>query len=265
MDLRRLARGTVDWDRLEAVASELADRYDREAVHVAFLDTDNWLSIPLVVDDEWFVKVVTPQNSLVHALFTGARNLGAVTAGTENFFQHFGTPYEMAEHDLEATRRMRAAGVDAPAPVEAFEVEGLGVLVLEYLPDSRSLEELDDDAVAEHLPAVFASLATMHEEGLAHGDLQGENVLVQDGRPHFIDATKVSEASHDAARSYDVACALAAFAPRVGAAEAVAAAREEYTDEELVAAREFLHFVALRPDHDFDVQRVKGEVESAAG
>jgi tRNA A-37 threonylcarbamoyl transferase component Bud32 len=265
MVIQRFVRGNVEWPRLETVVRELMDRYDRESAHVRFLDADNWLSTPLVVDGEFFVKVMTRQNSLVHAVFTTGRNLGAFSAGTEGFFEHFGTPYEMAEHDLEATRRMRAAGVDAPAPVEAFEVEGLGVLVLEYLPDSRSLEELDDDAVAEHLPAVFASLATMHEEGLAHGDLQGENVLVQDGRPHFIDATKVSEASHDAARSYDVACALAAFAPRVGAAEAVAAAREEYTDEELVAAREFLHFVALRPDHDFDVQRVKGEVESAAG
>lgn len=68
MDLRRLARGTVEWDRLEAVARELADRYDREVVRVEFLEADNWLSIPLVVNDEWFVKVVTQQNSVVHAL-----------------------------------------------------------------------------------------------------------------------------------------------------------------------------------------------------
>jgi len=265
MDLRRLARGTVDWDRLEAVAMELAERYDREAVHVAFLDADNWLSIPLVVNDEWFVKVVTPQNSLVHALFTGARNLGAITTGTENFFEHFGTPLEMAQHDLEATRRMQEVGVSAPAPVEAFEVDGMGVLVLEFLPETRPLGDLDDEAFAAHVPGVFADLATMHANGLAHGDLQGENVLVQGEAIFFIDATKVNEGGHDAARSYDLACALAAFAPRIGAAEAVAAAREHYSDGDLVAARDFLDFVALRPDHDFDVQRVKGEIEAAAG
>jgi RIO-like serine/threonine protein kinase len=264
MDLRRLARGTVEWERLETVAAEIARRYDREAVRVEFLEADNWLSIPLVVDDEWFVKVVTQQNSLVHALFTGARNLGAVTSGTENFFEHFGTPLEMAEHDLEATRRMREVGVDAPEPVEAFEVDGLGVLVLEYLPDSTPLDDLDDEAVAVHVPTVFGALATMHDNALAHGDLQGENVLVYEGRPHFIDATKIDERSTDAARSYDIACALAAFAPRVGAAETVDAALEHYPVEDLVAARDFLDFVALRPDHDFDVQRVKGEVEAAA-
>jgi tRNA A-37 threonylcarbamoyl transferase component Bud32 len=264
MDLRRLARGTVEWDRLEAVAREIADRYGRESVRVAFLDADNWLSTPMVVDDEWFVKVVTQQNSLVHALFTGARNLGAVTAGTENFFEHFETPLEMAEHDLAATARMREVGVDAPSPVEAFEVDGLGVLVLEYLPDSRPLDELDDAAVTEHVPAVFAALATVHENGLAHGDLQRENVLVQDGRPHFIDATKVSARGLDAARSYDLACALAAFAPRIGASDVVAAALEQYSAEDIVAARDFLDVVALRPDHTFDVQLVKGEIEAAA-
>jgi len=264
MNIRRLVRGTVEWDRIEAVARELAERYDREAVRVEFLEADNWLSTPMVVDDEWFVKVVTPQNSLVHALFTGARNLGAVTAGTENFFEHFGTPVEMAEHDLAATRRMREVGVDAPAPVEAFEVDGLGVLVLEYLPASTPLDDLDDAAVADHVPAVFDALATLHEHGLAHGDLQGENVLVGDGRPQFIDATKVSDGGIDAARSYDLACAMAAFAPRIGATAAVSAALEHYSEAELVAARELLDFVALRPDHDFDVQRVKGEIEAAA-
>lgn len=263
MDIRQFARGSVDWDRLEAVVREVAARYGRDGVRVEFLDADNWLSIPFVVDDEWFVKVITPQNTWVHALFTGARNLGAVTAGTENFFEHFGTPLEMAEHDLEATREMRSVGIDAPEPLEAFGVDDLGVLVLEYLPGARSLEDLDDEAIAAHVPEVFAALATMHDHGLAHGDLQGENVLVQDGTIHFVDATKVSERGHDAARSYDLACALAAFSPRIGAGEVVAAAREHYSDEDLVAARDFLDFVALRPDHDFDAQLVKGKIEDA--
>lgn len=264
MSIRRLVRGTIEWDRLESVFEELARRYDRPTLRVEFLDADNWLSTPAVVDDQWFVKIVTDQNSLVHAFFTGARNLGAFSSGTEGFFEHFDDPVEMCEHELEATERMRDIGLDVPAPVEAFEVEGMGVLVMEYLPDFRTLDDLSQSSVERLAPDVFSALSVMHDNRLAHGDLRGENVLVQDGTVYFIDATSVREDGIDQARSYDLACALAALEPRIGARAAVEAAAGEYSPGELLAAREFLDFVNIRPDHDFDAVGVKGEIEKLA-
>lgn len=264
MGLRRLIRGTVDWPRLELVAREIADRYDRERVRVEFLESENWLSTPLVVDEEWFVKVVSGQNTLVHTVFTGARNLGAVSAGREGFFERFDTPYAMAEHELEATRRMRAVGVNAPKPVEAFEVDGLGVLVLEYLPSFRTLEEVSDEELEAVAGDLFAALRTVHDEGLAHGDLRAENVLLQHGDLYFIDATNVRAEGRAGARSYDLASALSVLAPRIGVRTAVAAASEHYTDEELIGARDFLHVVSVRPDYDVDTATLAGEIERAA-
>jgi hypothetical protein len=98
--VRRFFRGTIQWDRLEEVAHEIARRYDEPVVRVEFLEADNWLSVPVVVNGEWFVKVISEQNSVVHALITGARNLGAFSAGTEGFFEHVGTPLQMAEREL---------------------------------------------------------------------------------------------------------------------------------------------------------------------
>jgi tRNA A-37 threonylcarbamoyl transferase component Bud32 len=262
--IRELVRGTVDWTRLEAVARAVADRNDREYVRVSFLDADNWLSTPMVVDDEWFVKVVTPRNSAVHALFTAGRNLGAFTSGTEGFFDHVGTPLALAERELEAASRMHAIGLNVPQPVEAFEVDGLGVLVLEYLPDFRTFDDLDDAEARERVHDVFALLARMHDEGIAHGDLRGENLLVKDDDVYVIDATTVRADGFAGARAYDLACALAEFEPRIGARAAVAAATESYSIEAVLAAREFLDFVALRPDHDFDANALKGEIEKAA-
>ncbi|SFR44044.1 RIO1 family regulatory kinase/ATPase domain-containing protein [Halogeometricum limi] len=264
MEFRRLVRGRVDWPRLEAVVRELRERYGREELHVRFLDADNWLSTPMVVDDEWFVKVISKQNSLVHALFTTGRNLGAFSSGTEGFFEHFGTPMEMAEHELEATRRMRDIGLNAPEPVEAFEVEGLGVLVLEYLPHFRSLDTLDRESEVRLAPVVFSALRTMHDHGLAHGDLRAENVLIVDDDVYFIDATNVSDEGAADSKSYDVACALAAMEPLIGPKATVDAALDSYTPVELLAAFEFLDFVNIRPDHDFDAAALKGVIEQRA-
>ncbi|GAB3698147.1 BUD32 family EKC/KEOPS complex subunit [Halorubrum pallidum] len=264
MELRQLVRGRVDWPDIERVVSELADRYDRDEMRVRFLDADNWLSTPMVVDDDLFVKVITRQNTLVHTLFTTGRNLGAFSAGTEGFFERHETPYEMARHELDATRKVRELGVNAPEPVEAFSVGDLGVLVLEYLPDFRPLDDLDRDAVAALAPSLFETLRTVHDAGLAHGDLRAENVLVCDGDLYVIDATNVSGDGRESARSYDLASALAALEPLVGAPAAVDAALASYSTAELLAARRFLDFVAIRPDHDFDAAALNGELEKRA-
>jgi hypothetical protein len=264
MAFRRFLRGRVPWETLEGVVAEVARRYDQPGVRVEFLEADNWLSTPMVVDDEWFVKVVTEQNSVVHALLTAGRNLGAFSSGREGFFEHFGTPYEMAEHELEATRKMRDIGVNAPEPVEAFEYDGVGVLVLEYLPEFQTLEELDPDVVAEHAPTVFDFLCRMHDAGLAHGDFRGENVLVSGGDLYFIDATNVRDEAIEDARSYDLACALGALEPLVGARVAVPAAASHYDSAALLSAEEFLDFVNIRPDHDFDAAALRGEIEKIA-
>lgn len=264
MELRRLVRGSIDWPRLEAVAREIADRYDLEEVRIEFLEADNWLSTPFVVNDRFFVKVISRQNSMVHALFTSARNLGAFSRGTEGFFEHFDGPVEMAAHELEATKRIREIGLNAPEPIESFEVDGLGVLVMEYLPAFRTLNDLTVTEVEQFAPDVFEALATMHRHALAHGDLRGENVLVYENEVYFIDATNVREDGIDGAKAYDLACALAALSALATPRVAVAAAAEYYSPEDLLAAREFVDFVNMRPDHDFDATAVKGEIEKRA-
>ena len=268
--IRRFVRGRVSWERLETVARELADRYDREKAHVRFLETDNLLSTPFVFDEEYFVKVVTGQNSVMHAVFTAGRNLGAMSAGAERPFEHFGSPYQMAAHELEATERIRAAGVNAPEPIETLEIDGLGVLVMEYLDGFEPLSTLSAERASAVLPAVFAALATLHDAGLAHGDVHAENVLVVDGEIYFIDATSVREPDPETAaasdprreaREYDVASALAAVTPLVGAREAVETARQQYSDDDLRGAREYLSVIDVRPDHDFDATALRAELE----
>ncbi|WP_290817681.1 RIO1 family regulatory kinase/ATPase [Halovivax sp.] len=264
MDIRQLARGTVAWVRLERVVLTLVRRYDLDVARVEFLDADNWLSTPCVVDDEWFVKIVSTQNARVHSLLTAGRNVGAFTSGSGGFFDRFETPLEMVEHEYEATLRMREIGCNAPRPVEAFEVNGLGVLVLEYLPAFETLDELPEDRVRALAPKLYEMLGLLHEHGLAHGDLRAENILLCDGELYFIDATRVQEERRRETRGYDLACAMAVLEPRIGARDAVRAAAERYPTEDLLSAREFLDFVRLRPDHDFDSTQLRSEVEKAA-
>lgn len=261
--LRRLLGGRIAWPRLEAVARAVLERYDEPAGRVEFLEADNWLSTPMVIEDRYFVKAISEQHSLLHAVLTTGRNLGAFNSGTAGFFEHFGTPLQMAEHELAAAREMDAAGLNVPEPLEAFEVDGLGVLVLEYVPAFRALDALERRRVRDLAPELYGALDRMHAAGLAHGDLRGENVLVSNGDLYFIDATKV-RTDIDEARGYDLACALAVLAPLLGSRETVALAAVTFSVETLLVARDFLDFVTMRPDHDFDAGALKAEIERLA-
>jgi tRNA A-37 threonylcarbamoyl transferase component Bud32 len=264
MALRRLLRGTASETELEAVGREAADRQDTTFESVRPLEADNWLSTPAVLNESLFLKLISTQNTVVHGLLTTGRNLGAFSSGNEAFFKRFSTPLEMAVHELEATRAMRSLGVNAPEPLEAFEHDGYGVLVLEFLPAFETLDDLGRGTAERVAPTLFDALARLHRAGLAHGDLRSENVLVTDDDLYFVDATKVSEAAVEDARAYDVACALAALEPLVGATAAVAAASDVYPDTVLRDAVEYMGFVNLRPDHTFGALTLRGEIEKTA-
>lgn len=267
MAFRQIIKGTIDWDRLQDVIHEFARRNELDEVRVEFLDADNWLSTPCVINDRWFVKIISEQHLLVHTLLTVGRNLGAVSSGRPGFFEHVNSPIEMAEMELAATQRMRTNGVNAPEPIEAFEHDGLAVLVVEYLPAFQTLSGLDGSTVERFAPELFTSLARMHEMDLAHGDLRGENVLITDEELYLIDATRIQTdhgTARNAARAYDLACALAVLEPHVGARTALSAARSQYPITDLLAARELLDFVSMRPDHSFDAASLKGEIERIA-
>jgi tRNA A-37 threonylcarbamoyl transferase component Bud32 len=264
MAFRRLLKGTIEWDRLESVMREVARRYDEDELRVEFLAADNWLSIPCAVNERWFVKVISEQHILVHTLITTGRNLGAFSSGRVGFFEHIGTPFELAQQEFEATQTMHDTGIYVPEPVEAFEHDGLGVLVVEYLPNFRTLSQLDPVSVERFAPDLFASLVRMHDAGIAHGDLRAENVLIADDTLYLIDATNVRDGSITEARAYDLACGLASLEPHIGARAAIKAGSKSYTVNDFLAAREFLDFINMRPDHAFDAASVKGEIEKNA-
>jgi tRNA A-37 threonylcarbamoyl transferase component Bud32 len=263
MPIRQLVRGRVDPTTLDRVAAEVGARYGLPGATVEPLEANNWLSTPGVIEDELFVKVITPQNALVHALLTAGRNIGVFSSGVAGFFERFDTPIQMAEHELAATQRMYEAGLNVPEPIEAFEFEGLGVLVLAYGPEVESLDARSEAEVAALAPDLFDILGEMHAAGIVHGDLRSENVLVADGDLYVIDATKVRKSAIEDARGYDLACALAAIESLTDANTAVEAALATVDRRALLAAEDFLDFVGIRPDHDFDAVAVKAEIEKA--
>ena len=262
MSFRSIVRGdsTVD---VKDVKQVLRDECGFDDVDISPVDGDNWLSVPLVVNDEFFLKVVTVQNAWTHSLFTTARNLGARVSGNGPFFETFGSPVEMARHEFESARRMREAGVRAPEPVDVIEGDREAFLLFEYLDGFETLS--DSELEAETVREVFRMLRRLHDDGLAHGDLSLENVLVVDGDVYFIDSTGVAEDGHDDAVAYDLACALGALSSRLSPSVVVDLASEFFDAGDLRHALDFVTVARLRPgiEESFSLLELRKAVAEA--
>lgn len=265
MSFKSFVRGDSSVD-VNDIKSVLRNECGFDEVEISPLNGENWLSVPLVVNDDLFVKVVTPQNALTHSFFTTFRNLGVRFSGNGPFFETYDSPAEMARHEFESALRMREVGVRAPRPIDVVEAGEDALLLFEYLEGFEPLSEakIDNDRMRE----VFGMLRRLHENGLAHGDFSLENVLVVHDDAYFIDSTNVTEEGHDDAVAYDLACALGAFSSRVDPSDVAAAASEQFGDEDLLHALDFLVVARLRPGigDAFALLELRGAVqETVAG
>jgi len=260
MSFRSFVRGDSSVD-LDGVREVLSEECGISEVELSTLDGDNWLSVPLVANDEFFVKVLTSQNTLTHSVFTTMRNLGIRFSGKGPFFETYDSPIEMARHEFEAAERMREIGVPTPRPVDVVEADGQALILFEYLEGFETLSEvsIDDETLRE----VFCLLRRLHDNGLAHGDFSLENVLIVDGEVYFIDSTMISEEGHDDAVAYDLACALGAISSRVSPTDVVEAASESFDGSDLRHATDFLVVARLRPgiEDGFSVREIRTAVE----
>jgi tRNA A-37 threonylcarbamoyl transferase component Bud32 len=260
MSFRSFVRGDSSVD-LEAVEEALRNACCIDDVEISTLDGENWLSVPLVVNDEFFVKVLTSQNTLTHSFFTTMRNLGVRVSGKGPFFETYDSPADMARHEFDAAERMREIGVSTPRPIDVVEADERALILFEYLEGFKTLSEVEIDY--ETMRDVFGLLRRLHDNGLAHGDFSLENVLVVEDEIYFIDSTSISEDGHDDAVAYDLACALGAFSSRAPPEEVVEAASKFFDADDLRHATDFLVVVRLRPgiEDGFSILEIRRAVE----
>lgn len=244
MSFRSFVRGENSID-IDEIKEGLREHYKLDSIEIEVLKADNWLSVPLVVNREYFVKVISPQNTLTHAFFTSMRNIGVTMSGNGPFFETFESPYEMAKHEIDVTRSIRELGIHAPRPIEVIEVGENALVVFEYISDYKTLDETE--LTLDLIHKIFRNLRHLHENGFAHGDFSLENVLVVDDEIYFIDSTKIKPEGRKDAVAYDLACALGALAWHIGEKEVVGIASEYYSPDELGHAVDFLILARFRP------------------
>jgi undecaprenyl-diphosphatase len=137
----------------------------------------------------------------------------------------FASALHEVEHEAAMALLAAAHGVRVPAVLllRAFG-NGAGLLVQRRVP-GRPLADLGGQVGDELLRELWGQVGRLHAAGIAHGELDAGNVVVDDdGQPWLVDFGSASVGG-ERQRARDVADLLAALGPLVGPERAAAAAR----------------------------------------
>jgi glycosyltransferase 2 family protein len=149
-----------------------------------------------------------------------------------------GPPLQQVEREAYLGLLAGAAGVRTPRVVLAGPYgNGSGVLVQRMIP-GRSLEAAGPEDVGDAtLAAAWREVATLHQAGIAHGDLGRHSVVVdEDGRPWLVDFDHATAVAPERLRQADLVELLVSLSACVGPDRAVAGAVEALGREPLAAA-----------------------------
>ncbi|HEX5596017.1 MAG TPA: flippase-like domain-containing protein [Micromonosporaceae bacterium] len=153
----------------------------------------------------------------------------------------FVTAKQKNEHEAYLSLLAEEAGVRIPHLITtATGAEGEGLLVQEFV-NGRTLDELDaaelDDAT---LAGIWHQVALLHRAGIAHRDLRGANVIVQDSSAYLIDLSFAEENASAVQRARDIVELLVASACLASAPRAVAAAITALGPDAVAASAPYL-------------------------
>ena len=136
------------------------------------------------------------------------------------------------------------ARVPSPALVLLGEMPGETLVLVTTIPDGRPGVEGASPAGAASL---FASLRRLHDAGVAHHDLQPDNLFIAGNRAGFCSLDAAEPGAGELARRLDLVQALTTLARAVGPAAAVGALRAGYGPVDRAAVAAVTQPIALAP------------------
>ena len=136
------------------------------------------------------------------------------------------------------------ARVPSPAPLLLGEMPGETLVFVTTIPDGRPGVEGASPAGAASL---FASLRRLHDAGVAHHDLQPDNLFIAGNRAGFCSLDAAEPGASELARRLDLVQVLTTLAKAVGAVGAVAALRAGYGPVDRAAVAAVTQPIALAP------------------
>lgn len=206
---------------------------------------------PQGADVRLFGKILGSADIMTARTIQIAKNLYLEVNSRDPLFGFALDPGGMARHQYETMSAVYALGIPTARPYGYYQLNDILYLVVcEYL-DAKPVTDIGSMSL-EQMDQVFGYLRTMHRNGIFHGDIKPDNVMVGD-KLYILDVGHyLDEAPASLKQSYDLACQIASFLQFQRPRDIVRMAGKHYSPQEMRAASEYLELIQKRPDIKFD-------------
>ena len=230
---------------LSEIQSYIKSELSYTPENITEIGETNRFSLAYNVDSKYVVKIVTPTHKRMHNMFAEFKNIMFAPYMDNPWFDTFISTTEMVTHEYAITKKLYSLGY-SPEPVHASQNTTLnsGIYVTKYIDFTEvAMFSLDQD-MYPLISELFAMINTLHENNIAHGDLQPDNVLVYKNSVSLIDPANIN--IHSNYKVFDIASALS-VAYIIGSPElCLSTAREHFSEEELEDSTELLRLVGMQ-------------------
>jgi tRNA A-37 threonylcarbamoyl transferase component Bud32 len=196
---------------------------------------------------KYFGKIVGITDLMTSRTIQFFKNVYLQLNDLEPIFKIADSPEEMVKNLFDMANAMDRLGIPTAKPLGCQAIDDhLWLIVTEFL-DAKPMVQ-SDELNAAYMDTVFGYLKKMHTNGIFHGDLKPENVMIGD-KIYIIDVGHFIETAPSAKKqAYDVASEMSCFVGYLQPEEIVRIARKHYSKNELRQCAEFLDLVQRRPD-----------------
>jgi len=213
------------------------------------------LSIPVTIEGfdkdhnqvRYFGKIIGTTDLVTARTIQFFKNIYLQMNSMEAMFEIIQSPEHLAKHQYEIGMAIYNLGIPTAKPMGCYSLDGkLWLVVSEFLNAHPMADK--DYLKEEYVDTVFSYLQKMHKNGIFHGDLKPENVMIGD-KVYIIDVGHFTEsAPTDEKQAYDVASEMASLAEHVPCENLVRIAHRYYSRKQVKKVASYLDLVQRRPD-----------------
>lgn len=253
--------------RKAQISSLFRRKYRLKKIRMALAGGSYWMSIPVIIsgvgqnkkEQKYLGKIIDDASILKHRYMTFMRNLGVFATGAGPTFDEYTDPRDMVEYERDSLLKLRARGIAVP---EVHGVHRLNeddyMLVMEFIDGlPLSKVELTDTIVGQ----LFATLKTMHDSGVFHGDVKLDNFLYAESGLAVVDCLKIHEGNSLMAQDFDLINAICALAQKVPVPVVIEQALKHHSEEELRRSCRLIDIALNKVDLDLPPERIKEIVD----
>ncbi len=202
----------------------------------------------------YFAKIIGNSEIITERTIQLFKNLYLATNDKEMMFGAVQSPEEMTKYQFRVLQSIYDLGIPTAKPYGYHSINGTFYLLVAEFLNAKPISSVNEVS-PEILETVFGYLKKMHKQGIYHGDIKPENIMLGDCI-YIIDIGNLSEtASPNLKQAYDLACQIASFVGCCKLETIVEIARKYYSSSDLKAAAEFMDLVQKRPDINLPDER----------